>query len=72
MVDNVLDLQLILVVCVGVGKVSELLRELEAVGHVFGGDEVFGHLYAVVQVANLRGKGTFLKEIKLNNTISIF
>lgn len=52
-VDDVLDLELVLVVRVRVGQVAELLRQLEAVGHRLGRDEVLGHLDAAVQVPHL-------------------
>ena len=54
-VDDVLDLELVLVVGVPLRQVPELLREVEAVARVLGGDEVLGDLDAVVKVAHLVG-----------------
>lgn len=53
MVDDVLDLQLVLVVGMRVRQFSELLRQVETVGHVLGRDKVLRHFDAVVQIPYL-------------------
>ena len=57
MVNDVLYLQLILVVGVIVAQMSELLSEVEAMGHVLWRHEVLCHFDAIVQVANLNTNG---------------
>ena len=54
-VDDVLDLQLVLVVRVRVGQVTELLSQLEAVGHRLRRDKVLGNFDAAVQISHLHG-----------------
>ena len=51
--EAVLDLELVLVVGVGVAEVPELLGLVEAPLKVLGGDKVLGDLDAVVDIANL-------------------
>jgi len=53
MVDNILDLKLVLVICVGVRKSSKLVSEMVAVGNVLRRDKVLGNLNAIVEILDL-------------------
>jgi hypothetical protein len=52
--EDVLDLQFVLVVGVAVAQVAELFGLVEAPFKVFRRNEIFGHLDAVVDVADLK------------------
>jgi hypothetical protein len=51
--EDVLDLQFVLVVGVAVAQVAELFCLVETPFKVFRRNEIFGHLDAVVDVADL-------------------
>ena len=53
-VDYVLELQLIFVVGVSGGKMSELIGQFEAFINVLRGDEILSHFDAAVEVEHLQ------------------
>lgn len=50
------DLQLVLMVCMSGGQVSELLGQSETVPHMLRRHKVFCHFDTAVQVVDLRGE----------------